>query len=65
MQQWLVIAGLKLVGADQEAVGVFLDLIDDIFRWKSVQAGLGYFGAAELVFAREGDDRAVRALAMR
>ena len=37
VQQRLVVAGLELVGADQEPVGVLLDLIGDVLRWKPVE----------------------------
>jgi RNase P/RNase MRP subunit POP5 len=35
VQQRLVVAGLELVGADQEAVRVLLDAVGDLARWGS------------------------------
>ena len=37
MQQWLVVAGLELVGADQEAIGIFLDLVGDLAGRETVE----------------------------
>ena len=37
VQQRLVVAGLKLVGADEEAVGVFLDVLGDQIRREAVE----------------------------
>ena len=65
VQQRLVVAGLELVGADQEAVRVFLDLVGDLAAREAVERRLGDLRAAVLVLAREGDDRLVRALALR
>ena len=65
VQQRLVVAGLELVGADQEAVRVFLDLVGDLAAREAVQRRLGHLRAAVLVLAREGDDGLVRALALR
>ena len=65
VQQRLVVAGLELVGADQEAVRVLLDLVGDLARRKAVERRLGHLRAAVLVLAREGDDGLVRALALR
>ena len=64
VQQRLVVAGLELVGADQEAVGVVLDLVGDLAAREAVERGLGDLGAAVLVLAGEGDDRLVGALAL-
>ena len=64
MQQRLVVAGLELVGADQEAVRVLLNLVGDLARREAVERGLGDLRAAVLVLAREGDDGLVAALAL-
>ena len=56
VQQRLVVAGLELVGADQEAVRVLLDLVGDLACREAVERGLGHLRAAVLVLAREGDD---------
>ena len=37
VQQRLVVAGLELVGADQEAVGVLLDLVGDLAAGEAVE----------------------------
>ena len=65
VQQRLVVAGLELVGADQEAVRVGLDLVGDVAAWKAVERRLADLRAAVLVLAGEGDDRLIRALALR
>ena len=65
VQQRLVVAGLELVGADQEAVRVVLDLVGDVAARKAVERRLGDLRAAVLVLAGEGDDGLVRALALR
>ena len=65
VQQRLVVAGLELVGADQEAVRVLLDLVGDVAARKAVERGLGDLRAAVLMLAGEGDDGLVRALALR
>jgi hypothetical protein len=36
VQQRLIIAGLEFFGANQEAVGLFLNLVSDLARRKSV-----------------------------
>ena len=64
VQQRLVVAGLELVGADQEAVRVLLDLVGDLVAREAVQRCLGDLRAAVLVLAREGDDGPVGALAL-
>ena len=64
VQQRLVVAGLELVGADQEAVRIGLDLGGDVAARKPVERRLAHLGAAVLVLAGEGDDRLVRALAL-
>ena len=65
VQQRLVVAGLELVGADQEAIRVLLDLVGDLARREAVERRLGHLRAAVLVLAREGDDGLVWALALR
>ena len=62
VHQRLVVAGLKLVGADQQAIGVLADLVDDLVAWKAVERRLRYLGALVVVFSREGHDRPIRAL---
>ena len=64
VQQRLVVAGLELVGADQEAIRVLLDLVGDLARRKAVQRRLGHLRAAVLVLAGERDDGLVGALAL-
>ena len=65
VQQGLVVAGLELVGADEEPVGILPDTFGDPARGKSVQRRLAHLRAAELVLAREGHDGLVPALALR
>ena len=65
VQQRLVVAGLELVGADQEAVRVVLDLVGDIAARKAVERRLAHLGAAVFVLAGERDDGLIRALALR
>jgi len=57
-------SGLELVGADQEAVRVFRNHSGDVAAGESVERRFRDPGAAVLVFAGEGDDRLVRALAL-
>ena len=57
VQQRLVVAGLELVGTDQEAVRVLLDLVRDLAGRKAVERRLGHLLAAVLVLAGEGHDR--------
>ena len=64
VQQRLVVAGLELVGADQEAVRVLLDLVGDLAAREAVELGLGDLLAVVLGLAGEGDDVPVRALAL-
>ena len=63
VQQRLVVAGLELVGADQEAVRVFLNLVGDVAAREAVERSLGDLRAAVFVLAGERDDGLVRALA--
>ena len=64
MQQRFVVAGLELVGADEEAVRVFPDLLGDLAGREPVQRRLGHLPAAELGLAGEGHDGPVLALAL-
>ena len=64
MEQGFVVAGLELVGTDQEAVGVLLDFVGDVGRRKAVQDGLVHGPAAVVVLPREGDDGPVGTLAL-
>ena len=64
VQQRLVVPGLELVGADEEAVGVLTDLRGDLAGRKAVQRRLADLRPAEVVVAREGDDGPVGALAL-
>ena len=64
VQQRLVVAGLELVGADQEAVRTLLDRVGDLAGRKAVQRRLGHLLAAELGLAGEGHDGPVLALAL-
>ncbi len=64
VEQRLVVAGLELVGADEEAVGVFPDLVGDLAAREAVECGLGDLLAAVLVFAGEGDDGLIGAFAL-
>ena len=63
VQQRLVIAGLEFVGADQEAIRVFLDAVGDLVAGKTVERGFGHFYAAIFMFSREGDNRLIGAFA--
>jgi hypothetical protein len=65
VQQRLVVAGLELVGADQEAVRVALDLFGDFAAREAVERRLAHLAATVVVLAREGDDRLVGTLALR
>ena len=51
MQQRLVVAGLKLVGANQKTVWIGLNLVDYILRREAVQAGLCHLGPTKFMFA--------------
>ena len=64
VQQGLVVAGLELVGADQEAVGVLLELRGDPGGGKAVQRRFADLLPAELMFTRESDEGPVAALAL-
>ena len=63
VEQWFVIAGLEFVGADEEAIWVFLNLGGDFVAGKAVQRRFGFFFSGKFVFAGEGDDRLIRTLA--
>jgi len=64
VEQRLVVAGLELVGTDQEAVRVLLDLVRDLARREAVERGFCNLGAPVLVLARERDDGPIWALAL-
>ena len=64
VQQWLVVAGLKLVGANEKAIGVVLNLVGDVLAREAVERRFADLGAAELMLAREGNDGLVRAFAL-
>ena len=64
VQQRLVVAGLELVGADQEAVRVLLDPVGDQVGREAVEGRLGDLRAVVFVLAGEGDDGLVGALAL-
>ena len=61
VQQRLVVAGLELVRAHQEAVGVLLEAVGDLGRRQAVQRRLAELHAAVLVLPGEGDQRLVAA----
>jgi hypothetical protein len=65
VQQRLVVARLELVGADQQPVRIFLDVVGDSVAGEAVQGCLGDLRAAVLVFARESHDGLVGALDLR
>src|SRR5437868_2683160 len=56
MQQRLIIAGLKLVSDDKQAVRVFADVLDDVAAGKAIERSLGDDLPPVLVLTREGDD---------
>ena len=64
VQQRLVVAGLELVRAHQEAVAILLEPLGDLPRGQAVQRRFAYLRAAVLVLAGEGDQRLVAALAL-
>ena len=64
MQQRLVVAGLELVGANEEPIRVLLDLVGDPPGREAIEGSLTGLHPAILVLAREGDDGLVRALAL-
>jgi hypothetical protein len=41
VQERLVVAGLELVGADEEPAGLFLDAVGDVVRGEPVERRLG------------------------
>ena len=57
VQERLVVAGLELVGADQEAVRVALNLLGDVAARKAVERGLADLRPVVVVLAGERDDR--------
>ena len=64
VQQRLVVAGLELVRAHQEAVGILPEPRGDLRRGQAVQRRLGHLRSAQLVLAGEGDQRLTAALAL-
>ena len=64
VEERLVVAGLELVGADEEPVGVFAKRRGDPCRRETVQAGFGRDRAVVLLLARERDDRPAGAPAL-
>ena len=64
MEERLVVAGLELVGADEEAVWVLDDPVGDVVAREPVERRLGHLNAAVVVLAREGDDGAIGTLAL-
>ncbi len=64
MQERLVIAGLELVGADQEPIGILLDFVGDLAAWETVERRLRDLYAAVFVLSRESDDGLVLALSL-
>ena len=56
MQQRFVIAGLELVGTDQETVRIFLYFVRNFVARKTVQRRLGDFAPLVLVLSGKGDD---------
>ena len=65
VQQRLVVAGLELFGADEEAIRVFLNPVGDVVARKSVQLRLADLLALIFRLAGEGDDGLVGALDFR
>ena len=64
VQQGFVVAGLKFVGADQETVRVLLKPGGDHVGREAIEGGLGDLRPCIVVLAGEGDDGAVRTLAL-
>ena len=64
VQQRLVVTGLELVRAHQEAVGVLLEPAGDLRRRQAVQRRLAQLRAAVLVLPGEGDQGLIAALAL-
>ena len=62
MQQRLVVAGLELVGTDEEPIGVFLNLIGDIVARKTVELRFAHLLALVFRLAGESHDGSVKAL---
>jgi hypothetical protein len=65
LQQGLVVAGLELVSADQEAEGILLDAARDLAAGEAIEGGLAHRVSAEVVLTREGHDRQERAAPFR
>src|SRR5262249_33528081 len=64
VKKWFVVAGLELVRADKQPIGIFLNLVGDLARWKPIERGFSDFPPAVLVLTRERDDRPVWTLAL-
>ena len=65
VEEGLVISSLELIGTDQEAVGVVLDLFSNIAAREAIERRFSDFPAAIFVLARKGDDRLVGLFAPR
>jgi hypothetical protein len=65
VQQGFVIAGLKLVGTDEETIRVFLNPVGDVIARESVEFRLADFLPVVFRLAREGDDGLKRAFNFR
>ena len=65
VQQRLVVAGLELVGADQETVRLFLNPVGDQVRREAVEGCLCDLRTAVLVLSGEGGDGKIGTLALR
>src|ERR1041385_4690558 len=53
MQKRLIVAGLKLVGADQEPVRLLLESVGNVLGWEAVQGRFADRFSAVLVLTRE------------
>ena len=62
VQQRLIVAGLELVGADQESVWLLLDAFGNVARGKAIEGRLSHFFTAILVLAGKCDDGTAGAL---
>jgi hypothetical protein len=51
VQQWFIVAGLKLVGANEEAIRFVLYLCSNFAAWESVERELTCLGAVVFVFS--------------
>src|SRR5258708_37270015 len=64
MQQRLVVAGLKLVGHDQEPIRVLFEDVGNLVAGKAIKRRFGHLLAGGFVLAGKGDNRFVRTLAL-